>query len=388
MPYQTRPGDATLPSKELNKAFAAADRVLNNAVGPQIPANGLDSSIILVRNGSGQDVARYGVLGLGPPRFTHSSSPDEFAARIYMNGQNPREVASGTIDESTGHDHRHVVALEPIKSGDIGPCVAQGFVQVKVEMQETWHQYAAVIRGDVTKLTSSPVGTTKIEYVDANSGTQWAIVRLGTSFTQQTFARITGYGSGGAGSGYFEADEYITNQTGISGTGLVITGRAFNAAGMGELRAFEAGVQWRYTPGDAAPAYYPVHWHRTASNVWVPFCLPQNDKYRVMRVLLETSSGSAGDQSTRAGFIYDAKYPDGTLIESDINPNTGNQSEYRRPTVGKMVAATHGYGYFTSSSAFVLVGCNEYLDMESVQVVSDSNPSETKITIASPGASS
>ena len=344
-------------------------------------------AVIRIKNNSGSNVPKYGVLGLGDVQVDHATNPDAFLQRVYMDGESPHEAGSeSSVGGVTRHDRRHAVATQAIRDGEIGFACVQGMIQVQVEMQETWHDYAVVIRGDVDKLTSAPVGTTKILWKAADTGTQWCIVDVGSALPDPTYANITAEGSS---SGFFEAAEYRLEGWGLSSAGLKATGRNFTTADMGELAVDGfSDLAFSSTSGGSDALYLPVYWRRTPNtNDFHPHAVNIfRERGSLIQVRLSSTSGSAGDASTRASFVYEATDLNTTrVLQTGINPNTGSSSDYARPTVGKMVAATYGWGYWASGGTFTLAGCNEYLDMQAVDVVTDSDPAETKSTIASPG---
>lgn len=145
------------------------------------------STIIRVRNDTGNSLDRLSVVGLDGPIFSPADSEDAFL----------REVAfAAVMPDKTKHKRRYAITLEPSippEGYGSGQCVRAylaGVCQVKVEIMDESHQYANIVDGVTDHLKSSVFGHARIlwaEWEDPESGygysdsIQWCIVMLGVT---------------------------------------------------------------------------------------------------------------------------------------------------------------------------------------------------------------
>jgi hypothetical protein len=127
---------------------------------------------VRVKNTSGTDVGRFGVLGIAGILFDPATALPAFVSRTVFTGQTPTEA------HQTG---RFLICAEPIKNGAIGRAWADGIVTVRVEVLDVSHQYATVKPDDTTQLVSVDQGLCSILYKEAGTGTKWAVVRYGST---------------------------------------------------------------------------------------------------------------------------------------------------------------------------------------------------------------
>lgn len=142
------------------------------------------TATILVRNDSGSDIPRFGVLGLDSPIIEPDDNLASFQNQPAFSGSNP---AAGT------HEGRFAVVQQPLASGAIGTAIVDGLSVARVNVADASHAYADIADGDASQLLSSAAGSARILWPAPASGpgTQWALVSLGH----------TAGAAGGAGAG-------------------------------------------------------------------------------------------------------------------------------------------------------------------------------------------
>lgn len=139
------------------------------------------ATIVRVRNDSGSDVSRFGVLGVkGGVAIAPTDKLAEFQATPVLT----TETLAAT------HAGKFVVAIEPIANGKIGRAVASGVVVCQVSVTTSGDAFAEAGTG---VLTTGATGSARVLYVESGTGTKWAVVRIGEAATTSTFlAKITG----------------------------------------------------------------------------------------------------------------------------------------------------------------------------------------------------
>src|SRR5687768_12426349 len=100
----------SLPAQELNDAFEAG-RALRRGFGPGAAPAGFaghtnQTGIILVKNTSGSDVERFGVLGIDAPIFTPTENLEGFKTTICLKCVTPTDAS---------HKSKFVILREPLK---------------------------------------------------------------------------------------------------------------------------------------------------------------------------------------------------------------------------------------------------------------------------------
>ncbi len=128
------------------------------------------AATILVRNDSGADIPRFGILGLDSPVIGPDDNLASFQNQPAFSGSTP---AAGT------HEGRFAVVQQPLASGAIGPAVVDGLSVARINVADASHTYADVADGDATQLLSSAAGSARILWIASGTGTQWALVSLG-----------------------------------------------------------------------------------------------------------------------------------------------------------------------------------------------------------------
>jgi len=144
------------------------------------------SGIVRVRNDSGADLDRFGVLGVSGVFYDASLNLDIFKFE--------RVNLTGTTPAAADHRGKFVIALEPIPAGGIGFALASGVCQVKVNVTDEAHTYADVEDGSRARLASADQGTARFLWKEAGTGEKWAVVRLGAlNIAAGFWARLTGH---------------------------------------------------------------------------------------------------------------------------------------------------------------------------------------------------
>lgn len=131
------------------------------------------NSVIMCRNGTGFDVPRWGVLAIGGVEINPSAEDRarrSFEAMPCIFGTTPTTTTGG----------KFVIAVEPIRAGDIGRVCAAGVVQARVSVTSTSHAAARPKAGSRTELESSKTGPAQILWSSSGGyGSNWALIRFG-----------------------------------------------------------------------------------------------------------------------------------------------------------------------------------------------------------------
>jgi len=128
-----------------------------------------DPDVVLVRNDSGYDLARFEVLGVSDVVISPADNLDEFKNGI---------VLTGTTPSLANHFGRFVVLLEPLAAGQIGRACASGMCQVRINVVDEADQYADVRDGSRATLESTDRGASYIYWRQSGTGEKWAVVKL------------------------------------------------------------------------------------------------------------------------------------------------------------------------------------------------------------------
>jgi hypothetical protein len=165
-----QPGQAAIPAADYN---AMIDMARNHyaGLGQSGPTpQHLPAEQVWVRNDSGEDVPRFGVLGIQGLVFDPAEAPNQFADEVVLVGVEP------TLSD---HDGRFAVTVEPIPSGRLGRAKIDGTVQVKIDKQAEDDTTAGVADGHTTQLAGGGTGA-QVLWAEAGTGTKWAVVRFGS----------------------------------------------------------------------------------------------------------------------------------------------------------------------------------------------------------------
>jgi len=137
-------------------------------IGAGPPGAPRPAGTVTVKNDSGLNVVRFGVLGVTGLLYGPDDSLDGFKNRPVLLGDTPTADHAGAF----------VVLLQPLTSGGIGLGVVAGVVIVKVNVTDAEHEYADVEDGSAVRLASAVVGSAQILWAEGGTGEQWAVVRL------------------------------------------------------------------------------------------------------------------------------------------------------------------------------------------------------------------
>lgn len=128
-----------------------------------------NSGIILVKNASGEDRARFEILGIKEPVISVSDNEEQFKNRIALTGELPTE---------SDHAGKFVILLEPLKADSIGMAMAMGICQVKINIESEDHSHADVKDDDATTLQSNASGAAQILWKESGTGIKWCTIRF------------------------------------------------------------------------------------------------------------------------------------------------------------------------------------------------------------------
>lgn len=129
-----------------------------------------DANLVLVKNASGADRARFDVLGIDAPIILPGGAggnPEGFAERVALSC-----IAATEAD----HADRFVMLIEPLKSGAIGRARITGVCPAKIQIDDEAHTTAGV-KDAGTVLTSGKPGVTLL-WKEAGTGVKWAVVQM------------------------------------------------------------------------------------------------------------------------------------------------------------------------------------------------------------------
>jgi hypothetical protein len=135
------------------------------------PVQFRQADIVLVKNASGSDVGRFGVLGIDGVIVTPDDSLIEFQNQVALRGITP---------DKDDHAGKFVICLDPIANGQIGRAWVSGVCPVQVSIQDVSHKFCDVLNADRAKLRSGANGSARILYKQsAEPGVAWCVVRMG-----------------------------------------------------------------------------------------------------------------------------------------------------------------------------------------------------------------
>jgi hypothetical protein len=162
-----------LPAAVWNAMLETVEYVqaLRESGGALIGASAAPVCVKPVKNTSGQDVARFEVLGIDDILFYPYDDQDEFCARPALKGVVPR---------LPDHAGKFCVLAEPAASDDMALAVLSGVVPVKVQVDsnQSWYGYADVSTVK-EHLILQPYGPAQVLWKESGTGEKWALVRLG-----------------------------------------------------------------------------------------------------------------------------------------------------------------------------------------------------------------
>jgi hypothetical protein len=129
------------------------------------------AGLVLVQNGSGEDLERYGVLGISGLVFDADDDLDAFHSNSALTGVKPTAAHRGLF----------VVVVEPIANGDYGYARMAGATPILVNVVDEGDTYAD-IEDDTAhvciRLKSDLRGAARILWKQAGTGERWAYVHF------------------------------------------------------------------------------------------------------------------------------------------------------------------------------------------------------------------
>jgi hypothetical protein len=179
------------------------------------------TGVLLVKNNSGGDVGRFGILGIDGPLWDISYPPEALASfkdQMALSGVSP-------MPEHTG---RFVVAMAPIAAGAVGPAMASGVCPARVTVSDEAHAFADVAQGYTTHLASGATGSAALLWKEDGTGEVWAVVRLGNPSAAAQAASIAAKVLSASGSGVYTVRPQQWDAT---------TGGMVDVAGAADLEA-------------------------------------------------------------------------------------------------------------------------------------------------------
>jgi hypothetical protein len=165
-----------LPAKTYNAFVDAArdhqQREMSTAANPLRDKD--QANIVLVKNESGADRARFDILGVTGPIISRADNVATFQDRIALRGVTP----------TSAHAGRFVVLVDAIPNGTIGRAYVSGACLARVRMLDEAHTSADVDDGSAAQLVSGESGAASLVWVEpiaerADPAIAWALIRFG-----------------------------------------------------------------------------------------------------------------------------------------------------------------------------------------------------------------
>ncbi len=163
-----QPGEPlNIPAPQWNGMLNLLER--SDGAGPGRSGGFRNSVTCEIRNDTGQDLPRFGLVGLGDPLILPSDNEDEFLRRVILSGE--------LIDAESAFDLKWGITLQPILNNQYGIIVVQGLCYAKLD--DNTATTAAPKDGSIDTLTKADCGLARVIWRATGSGAQWAIVCLG-----------------------------------------------------------------------------------------------------------------------------------------------------------------------------------------------------------------
>lgn len=169
MTHKVTSGDpVNFPASEFNTMLDVNQAHRQRQSFQTPPAAGRITDNVPVKNNSGVDVARFGILGIDGILFSPTDNLQEFQNNFALKGITP----------AAGHVGNFVIMQTPVANGRIGRGVVCGCTPVQVNVLETTHGFAEIKDTDATQLESAASGSAQIIYKESGIGTKWALIRF------------------------------------------------------------------------------------------------------------------------------------------------------------------------------------------------------------------
>lgn len=156
-----------IPARTWNEVLDLLER--GRGPGPGPASMFLNTVRCLVKNNTGADLPRFGVVGIGDPLILPSDNEAEFLKHMAF---------SGELAENGDFDLKWGLTVAPIINQEIGVVIVQGLAFCKIDTDGATEAGPAD-DGDVEALTSSSCGLARVLWRESGSGNKWAIVCLG-----------------------------------------------------------------------------------------------------------------------------------------------------------------------------------------------------------------
>jgi hypothetical protein len=168
---------SAISARAWNRAQQAADIVLGSQPGISSDGQVYSSAPyqwVYVKNSTGSDVARWGVMAISGMEIIPSYTPGNATSQFEQ-----MPVLTGSVPTST--TTAWCVAVEPIKDGKIGRVAVSGVVQVKVDVKSANDTAVRAKSGYCTELETGS-GEGLVLWKDSGTGSgKWALVRIGVA---------------------------------------------------------------------------------------------------------------------------------------------------------------------------------------------------------------
>ncbi len=127
--------------------------------------------IVLVRNDSDDDIEPYHALAITGVLVEPDSEDQErtFHSRTPLTGEIATEESSSLS---------FVLALQPIKPGELGRCVLTGVTPARILIADETDTTCELATGE-TVLASTPMGGVPILWKEEGTGEKWAVIEMG-----------------------------------------------------------------------------------------------------------------------------------------------------------------------------------------------------------------
>lgn len=169
---KVRPGDPLrMPAATLNNAIDAARAERGHRFDRDRPGaitSLYSPAIVRILNQTGSSLDVGSVVKLGSPIIDPTENLDEWQAKPSFAGEVP-----------DADDNHFAVLLEPIAAGEIGRAVVDGMAQVRIDVADEGHGFAAPAASFTDQLASASTGAAKILWKEAGTGLKRATVQLG-----------------------------------------------------------------------------------------------------------------------------------------------------------------------------------------------------------------
>lgn len=158
-------GDTSIPASWLNDVARAIELPANRqrTNDAQLP-----EGIVYVKNSTGADLPRFGVVALTNIEILPADNPAGFEAQPVFTGTAP------AADYAT----RYAVARKPIANNAIGECYISGVFSCTINVTDASHTCAAPVAADATTLYSAASGIAQIVWKESGTGVKWAVLRI------------------------------------------------------------------------------------------------------------------------------------------------------------------------------------------------------------------